>query len=436
MLQRCCWKEGANLSLVVSGKIYTSTKIIDGSILIENGKIARIGKNLEGEEKLDFRRKGNLILPGLIDMHVHLRDFKLDYKEDFETGTMAAAMGGFTVVCDMPNTIPPINKPSVLRKREKIARKKSFVDYGLYYGVPKKLEHLTEEVVDLAIGLKIFMHREFYSQENQELMRKTLDFASRKNMLVVAHAERPEPVRHTEFGPIRLPEAEAGAIEDITELSSKVGFKLHVTHISSTRGAEIFSKKKSLLPLTGDTCPHYLLLTEKDVEKIGKIARVEPSLRSERDRKFLLEKLQKGVIDCVTSDHAPHSLEEKLADPPASGFPSLETTVPLLLTMVKKDMLRLEDFVRTCSSKPARILGLKHLGEIKEGMTANLTVVDLEKEWKIDPSNFISKAKFSPFAGTKVIGVPIATLVRGKLVMFEREIVGRRGWGRNVKTFG
>lgn len=421
---------------MVSGKIYMHTKIIDGSILIEDGEIVKIGKNLKGEEKLDFREKGNLILPGLIDMHVHLRDFELSYKEDFETGTMAAAIGGFTVVCDMPNTIPPVNKPSVLKEREKIAGKKSFVDYGLYYGVPEKPRHMNDEVVKLAIGLKIFMHKEFYSEEKQRFVTKILDFASKKGVLVVAHAEKPEPVEYTELGPTRTPEAEAGAIKDISELSKKIGFRLHITHISSLEGATVFSEMKNLLPLSGDTCPHYLLLTKKDAEKIGKIARVEPSLRSARDRKFLLEKLREGIIDCITSDHAPHLLEEKLADPPASGFPSLETTIPLLLTMVEKGMLRLDDFVRACSSGPARILRLKCLGRIKQGMIANLTVVNLKRKWKIDSSDFLSKAKFSPFAGMKVTGIPVATLVRGKLVMLEREIVGEKGWGKNVKTLG
>jgi len=408
-------------------------KLLDCCILEEDGIISRIGIDLRGDEELDLRKRGVVILPGLIDLHVHMRDFELSYKEDFRSGTMAAAAGGFTVVADMPNTLPPVNKPSVLRERERTARKKSFVDYALYYGVPESPRHLTDIVPELAVGVKIFMHREFYSEEKREMVVKTLEFVREKGMLAVVHAEKPGFERRTKLGLERAPEAEAEAIKEIAELSERTGFRLHITHISSALGAGVFAKAKKR-GVSGDTSPHHLLLTKKDAEKIGGIAWVEPPLRDARDRDVLLKMLRRGIIDAVASDHAPHSLEEKLSDPPAPGFPSIEILASLMLTLVRRGGLRLEDFVRACSTRPAEILGLRRMGAIEEGMLANLTAVDLRKKFRIDPSRFISKAKFSPFAGKEVTGAPVVTIVRGKVVMAEGEIVGEEGWGKNVKT--
>jgi len=418
------------LSLVVRGKIFLAGGVVDGCILVENERIVRIARELKGEE-IRFGR-GCVVLPGLVDMHVHLRDSELSYEEDFETGTMAAAMGGFTVVADMPNTRPPVNRPSVLRNRDRVARKKSFVDYALYYGVPEKESDLESEIEKLAIGVKIFMHREFYGGR-REMVIKTLKFAAEEDLPVICHAENPKFFVRTGMGEVGTPEAEAEAIRDAVRMVKELGFRLHLTHLSSRAGAEVFAELKDE-GISADTCPHYLLLTRENLRRLGGLAFVHPSIKGREDRRALLRMLREGVIDAVTSDHAPHALDEKMSERPAPGFPGLETTLPLLLTMVNRGLLSMRDIVRACAERPAEILDLRNIGKIEVGAWANFTVVDLRRTWRIDPSEFKSKARFSPFAGRMVKGMPVATIVRGEPVMLEREIVGKKGWGKNVKT--
>lgn len=424
------------MRLVVKGKIFTRGRFKQGSVLIEDGRIAKVKRDIREpvDEVLDYSGKsGHLVLPGLIDIHVHLRDFEQSYKEDFYTGTCAAAMGGFTIVADMPNTKPEVNEPKMLRMRDRVARSKAVVDYGLYYGVPDEVGHLREEIDDLSIGFKIFMHREFYTGERQ-LVLKTLEYAGRKKLLVMAHAENPKFFVRTKAGAVGTARAEASAIRDIAIQAIRYRFPLHVTHLSSASGLRESLKWKKKMGLTLDTCPHYLLLTRSDVELLGPIAKVEPSLKGSSDSKVLLEALRSGKIDAISSDHAPHSLDEK-GDEALGGFPGLETTVPLLLTLVNKGLLGIEDLVAACSSNPSKILGLSKVGAIEEGMVGNLTIVDLHRKWRIDPSLFASKAKYSPFKGAEVEGAVVGTIVRGKPVMLGGRTLKAKGWGMNVKAY-
>jgi dihydroorotase len=426
------------VKLIVKGKLFTGKGILEGSVLIEDERITKITKEIQqpADQVLDFNKKGYIVLPGLIDPHVHMRDFKQSYKEDFHTGTGAAAMGGFTAVADMPNTEPRTNRPTVLKKRERVAKRKALVDYGLYYGVPDREGDIVDEIGDLAVGFKVFMQHEFYTIE-RELTEKALEFASRKKILVVAHAEDPRFFVETWMGLTGTPEAEASAIKDMAGLALSYGFPLHITHISSAEGASEFLRWKRRTKITADTCPHYLLLNEKDAWLRGAIAKVHPPIKSKADAKVLLKKLKDGSIDAVSSDHAPHSPEEKASFESApAGFPGLETTLPLLLTMVNKGSLGIEDVVRACATNPSKILGLNLTGMIEKGKIGNLTVIDLHRRAKIDSKSFMSKAKYSPFEGRRVEGVPVATIVRGKPVMLDGEIVARKGWGKNVKTYG
>ncbi len=413
--------------------------ISEGFVSVVNGRIVRIEKNLRRkvDSFLDFRKAGVVVLPGLIDMHVHLRDFTLAREESILTGTRAAARGGFAVVLDMPNTKPRLNSPSLLRRRDALARRRAVVDYGFYYGTPEKMKDLTETVPMLCVGFKIYMVEEFYT-EKREMVDGVLRFASRKDMPVVVHAENPEFFGSK--GHERPPEAEASAIGHIVEVASKHHSRLHITHLSSSLGlSEFWTKKKSLrgrVDLSTDTCPHYLLLTVKDLLKKGAVAKVYPPLRGDEDREVLLRGLRNGRIDAVTSDHAPHLIEEKQDMETASGgFPGLETTLPLLLTLVNKKKLRLGDIVRLCSVAPSKILRIPRVGEIREGNWGNFTVVDLRRDHRINPEEFESKAKYTPFEGMLVKGAPICTIVRGRPVFLDGEIVSKGG-GKNVKTYG
>jgi dihydroorotase len=256
-------------------------------------------------------------------------------------------------------------------------------------------------------------------------------------MLVVAHAENPRFFVETQMGPAGTPEAEASAIKDIAGLALGRGFPLHVTHISSAAGVSEFLSWKRRVKITADTCPHYLLLSEDDVRLQGAVAKVHPPLKTKADARVLLERLKDGGIDAISSDHAPHSPEEKKdlkSAPP--GFPGLETTLSLLLTMVDKGLLGIEDILRACVANPSKILGIDQIGSIEEGKMGNLTVVDLHRRARIDSKSFVSKAKYSPFEGREVVGMPVATIVRGRPVMLDGEIVAQKGWGENVKAYG
>jgi len=425
------------MRLLVTGKIFTRGGLVDASVMVENGRITKIAKVIQepADQVLDYHGKGRIVLPGLIDMHVHMRDFEYSHKEDFFTGTSAAAMGGFTVVADMPNTRPRVNRPDVLARREKVASNKSLVDYALYYGVPEREEDLRDEIQELAIGFKIFMQHEFYT-DRRPLSERVLEFASRKNMPVVVHAENPKFFVETEMGPVGTPEAEASAIRDIAGAASDMGFPLHVTHTSSEAGLRELTAWRDKTKLTADTCPYYLLLNAEKARKMGGIGKVHPPIKSSRDSEALMRGLKDGRIDAIVSDHAPHPLEEKRDPRTASpGFPGLETTLPLLLTLVNRKVLEVEDVVRACAVSPSRILGLAGVGSIEEGKLGNLTVVDLHRKGRIDPQTFASKGKYSPFEGMEVEGAALATVVRGEPVMLNGEIVGTKGWGKNVKTW-
>jgi dihydroorotase len=412
------------LNLTVRGKLFTPQGVKQGCVRISGGWIEEVGRELPPEgEMLDFGGKGKVILPGLIDMHVHLRDFRLSYKEDFRTGTRAAARGGYTVVADMPNTLPRVNTLSVLRRREALGRRRAVVDFGLYFGVPERGEELRKEIGKRCLGIKVYLPEE----GGKETLGEALSFAARRKLLVVAHAEDPSLFRNGK----RPPQAEAAGIRRMAEWSLREGFRLHITHLSSSAGLEELERWRGKLRLSADTCPHYLLLTSK--HERNPLARVFPPLRAPGDAAALLRGIREGRIEAITSDHAPHSPEEKKKPDGPGGFPGLETELPLLLTLVKKRRLTLEEVVRSCSLNPALLLGLP-AGRIEEGLIGNLTVVDLERSFRIDPSEFESRAKYSPFEGMLVTGEAFCTIVRGRPVFLEGRVEGGRGM--NVKSYG
>lgn len=401
---------------------------------IKDGKIDSI-KNLPSPAYKTLDMTGNLVLPGLIDSHVHFRDPGLTHKEDFRSGSAAAAAGGFTTVLDMPNNKPPTSTPQAFSKKRKIGEKKSLVDFGLHAGVkdPHDMGALSEL---RPVSFKIFMDlvdSTFLKDASVNL--KGVD----PELPLSLHPEDPTTVHQSTinmkkegyegilYAQARPPLAEEIAVTDAIALCQDMNQKIHLCHLSTKKSFHMAKNaQKDGLPLSFEVTPHHLFLDTSYLESCGNMAKTNPPLRNEEDK---LEIQDLAEIDIIATDHAPHTLHEKNQDiwnaPP--GVPGLETALPLLLTLLNQGKLTLNNLKRLLCENPARIFNIPHKGFIKEGMDADLVVVDLDKEELINPSKFHSKAKYSPFEGFKVKGMPVMTMVRGNVVMEEGEILENQG---------
>lgn len=441
------------VDLVLSNaKICTSEGIVEAGLAIENGRILRIAKETNlPQASTRLKLQGHMVLPGLIDMHVHLRDQQLAYKEDFFTGTSAAAAGGVTLIADMPNNIPVTMSSTSLRERMKLAEDRVIVNAAFYSTFPKKLEELPSIAQERAIGFKVFLSQRIggLDAEDDDMLLRAFNKTGETNIPVAVHAEdkitlenaenkvkksgRNDMKAHLEAHPSI---AEERAIQRIARLLERVRVRVHFCHLSSAAGLDAFlTARKRGLPVTCEVTPHHLLLSHEDLKRCQGLGLIHPPLRTKKDRKALWKSITGGLVDSIASDHAPHTIEEKKASSiwdVKPGIPGLETTLPLLLTHMNEGHLALSDLVRMTSKAPAEIFNLKDRGSLVGGCFADLVVVDTKRKHKIDASKFLSKAKYSPFDGWKVKGKPIKTFVNGQLVMDEGEIVVKPGTGQII----
>jgi len=415
---------------------------------IEDGKIVSIKKIAPtASETIDVN--GKLVLPGLIDAHVHFRDPGLTFKEDFFSGSAAAAAGGFTTVMDMPNTVPPTTTPQTFKEKMGIACKKSLVDFGLHAGVAD-LSNIKDLAEYKPASFKIFMDlvdddflMEVFGKINEVHDNALIDHGHPLNEagehpLISLHAEDPDVVKQcTErmkkegsdpelYAQARPPQAEIEAIKNAISLAGKFNQRIHFCHVSTKKSLKLINTaKKTGLKITSEITPHHLFLDSGYLKTYGNLAKTNPPLRDKN--RLNIEDL--AQIDIIGTDHAPHTLEEKKKDvwnaPP--GIPGLETILPLLLTQLNQGKISVEDIKRLLCENPAKIFNIPNKGFITEGMDADLVVIDLKKEGVVDPDNFKSKAKYSPFKGFKTKGMPVMTMLRGKLVMDNGKIIDNHG---------
>ncbi|MCZ3366203.1 MULTISPECIES: dihydroorotase [Methanobacterium] len=408
---------------------------IECSVGIENGKIVSITKIApKSEEEIDIKR--NIVLPGLIDSHVHFRDPGFPEKETFKTGSIAAACGGFTTVLDMPNTNPPTNTKKEFLEKLKIAEKKSVVDFGLHAGVDDALE--IKKIAELKpASFKIYM--DLIDDEHlldifTEIKRLPEDH------LISVHAEDKDTVKECTdkmksngsidpeiYADARPPLAEDIAVLKATSLAKQLNSSIHICHVSTKKSLDIIQEAKGEnCRVTSEITPHHLLLDASYFKKCGNIAKTNPPLR---DKKYALGVNELEKIDVIGTDHAPHTIpeKEKIVWEAPSGIPNLETTLPLLLTEVNQNKMTFGDIKRLLCEKPAEIFNFKNKGKIAEGMDADFVVVDMKKEGIINPDEFKTKAKYSPFKGFKVKGMPVMTVVRGNVVMDNGEVFENSG---------
>lgn len=399
-------------------------------ILLEGKKIGKITEKIDAEGHEAFDLKGGVIVPGLIDMHVHLRDPGFEYKETIETGTRAAARGGFTTVACMPNTRPILDTPEQISYIYEQTEKTGFCKV-LPYGAITRGERGEElsEMEALKQAGAIGFTDDGIGVQSAGMMRAAMERASELGLPIIIHAEDEslagkgcmnEGEVSKRLGLPGIPGvAESVHVARDALLAELTGAHLHVCHISDASAVDAVRWAKGRgIRVTAEVTPHHLLLTDDLIDGTDSNWKVNPPIRTEKDRLACLAGLLDGTIDMIITDHAPHSVEEKQRAFQVApfGFTGLEIVFPLLYTelVVKTKQLTLQQLVQKMATSPAEVFGLSG-GRVEEGGVADLTVLDLEQERAVDPNEFASKGKNTPFAGWKAKGWPVLTICEGRV---------------------
>jgi dihydroorotase (multifunctional complex type) len=444
---------------VIVDSVFTNAKallhgdVVDCSLAIEEGKIEKIGKETHmphADQKVDLHNL--LVLPGLIDEHVHLRDEGRAYKEDFTTGTAAAAAGGFTTVLDMPNNDPITMSTRTLRNRMELAKHKILVNVGFYSEFPTNLAEVKSIVSEGAVGFKLFMGNQTggVNVDDDEALREACKAVGESKVPLAVHAEdrvmlatnevklkQGKKTALVDFLRAHLENVEVTAIQRILRLSEDTDVKLQFCHVSTKDGLEAIAEaKKAKRTVTCEVTPNHLMLTTDVLNDYKGLAIMAPPVRDKVQVDALWKGIADGTVDALGSDHAPHTVEEKNAGSVWDikvGVPGLETTLPLMLTMVRKNKLTFSQVGKLLAEKPAQTFNLTDRGVLEQGKVADLTIVDFGCQFKIDASKFKSKAKFSPYNGWDVNGKVLKTIVAGQVVFEDGQIVAKPGIGNVVR---
>ena len=399
-------------------------------LLVEDGKISLLERGLPPEADQIIEATGLVVCPGLVDMHVHLRDPGLTYKEDILTGCAAAARGGVTSVACMANTDPTVDCPEqvayVLNRAKEACGVQVYPIAALSVGL--RGEELTDAEALKKAGA-VALSDDGSNVDNANLMRDAMIRARRQELPILCHCEDTSMVegRAVNEGSVSRQlwlEGRPAIAEEImvmrdAMLAEETGAHVHICHVSTAKSVDIIRRmKKRGAPITCETCLQYFTLTEDEVLTKGSLARVNPPLRTAKDVKGILAGLKDGTIDVIATDHAPHSAEEKarsLTRAP-SGMIGLETSLAITLTaLYHTKKMEMPDIIRRMTTNPADILHLPK-GRMSLGVDADLTIFDPDEEWVIDPEQFASKARNTPFAGTKVKGRVKYTIVGGRII--------------------
>ncbi len=426
-----------NFDLVIkNGEVVNQDGIGQADIGIKNGKIASLGDLSQATADKTISATGLTILPGVVDSQVHFREPGNEHKEDLETGSRAAVMGGVTSVFEMPNTSPLTTCTSTLADKINRARHRMFCDFAFYVGGTREN---TQEIPDLerlegSAGIKVFIGSSTGNLlvDDEESLKKIL---AKINRRAAFHSEdearlieRKDIRRHND--PSSHPEwrdeiAAMKSTKMLVEAAREAGKRIHVLHISTAEEIEYLAHHKDVASV--ELTPQHLTLSAPDVyERLGTYAQMNPPLREARHAKALWQGLQNGVADVLGSDHAPHTIEEKEKPYPESpsGMTGVQTLVPIMLDHVNNGKLSLERFVDLTSHGPNRLFGLATKGRIAVGMDADLTIVDMNQTRTITNDWIESRSQWTPYNGQTVKGWPKGTIIRGHRVMWEDEIIG------------
>ncbi|MCD6540140.1 MAG: dihydroorotase [Candidatus Omnitrophica bacterium] len=419
--------------LIKEGTIVNPDSQKKADVLIESSRISRIADAIpEKEADKVISAKDKFVFAGFIDMHTHLRTPGREDEEDLLSGSLASARGGFTTLLCMPNTNPAIDNYEIALRIRKEAEKIGLVDIYPVGAITKNREGKEiSEFGFLAEAGCLAVSDDGFPLKESSLLRRALEYAENFNLLVISHCEdlslsgegliRESPLS-AEWGIPSVPEISeivdlVRQIEVVRYLNSRV----HFAHISSKRSVELIKRaKEEGINITAETCPHYFTFSLKDVEESGfsPLYKVNPPLGREEDKLALKKALKEGIIDVIATDHAPHTYLEKEIDFNSAefGMIGLEFALPLSLSLVREGFLSLEDLACRLSYRPAQILNLKDRGYIKEGLRADLTIVDTEREQLITKENIFSKSKNTPLLGKVLKGEVVYTIYKGKIV--------------------
>lgn len=403
-------------------------------IAIRDGQIRAIGNIGEGVAGETIDARGLHILPGVIDSQVHFREPGIEHKEDLETGSRSAVLGGVTAVFEMPNTRPPTTSAEALAAKVAAATNRMHCDFAFFVGATHdNIDQLGEfELLPGAAGVKVFAGSstgDLLVDDEDELtrlfatIRRRASFHSECESRLkerVSMQRQGDPSSHTDW---RDPIAALSSTERLLRLATEAGKRIHILHVSTGAEMELLSLHKDVASV--EVTPQHLTLVTPDAyERLGTRAQMNPPLRDAEHQAVLWWGLQQGVVDVLGSDHAPHTLEEKSGSYPAtpSGMPGVQTLVPLMLDHVNAGRLSLARFVDLTSAGPQRLFGIAGKGRIAVGYDADLTIVDLKAERVIEESWIGSKCGWTPFAGRTVKGWPVGTIVRGRLAMWDGEL--------------
>lgn len=414
--------------LIKNAKVYYENKIVDADMLVNDGTVSRVGVGISVSEDIPVvDGQGLFIFPGFADVHVHLREPGFFYKETIETGTKAAAKGGFTLVCSMPNLNPVPDSAENLKVQQDIIDRDAVIKVLPYASITKGEKGA--ELVDFEqLGDKCFAFSDDgKGVQSEDMMRTAMLGAKAQGKAIVAHCED-ESLLHGgyihdgEYARLHghkgiCSESEWGPVARDVQLAKETGVQYHVCHISTKETVDIIRKARAEgLPVTCETAPHYLAFCDMEIEEHGRF-KMNPPIRSAADRDALIKGVQDGTIQIIATDHAPHSDEEKLKGLEKSnmGVVGLETSFAAMNTyMVKRGYITMEKLAELMSINPRKIFGLD--SGIKIGQKADFVLVDPDKEFVVDPQSFATKGRFTPFEGKTLYGSVLLTVYNGEVV--------------------